>query len=149
MFQEWLVKASLTKFVELQGDYYPNLVKVFSANLKREGNCLTSRVKGVNVCIDYSIWKYVVEFLPEGLKAHQGIPRFNKPDIYNSFLENPDLIGKCESFSIENLGKEESLCAYVITWILPPRGEDQFLLNVEDVYLLYALQTEQKQIGHL
>ncbi|KOM50081.1 hypothetical protein LR48_Vigan08g090800 [Vigna angularis] len=54
------------------------------------------------------------------------------------------MIGKCDSFSIENLRKEESLCAYVITWILVPRGDDQFLLNAEDVYLLYALQSGTK-----
>ncbi|KOM25834.1 hypothetical protein LR48_Vigan197s000300 [Vigna angularis] len=35
MFQEWLVYSGLSKFVELEGEYYPNLVKVFYANIKR------------------------------------------------------------------------------------------------------------------
>ncbi|KOM43102.1 hypothetical protein LR48_Vigan05g070600 [Vigna angularis] len=141
VFQELLEKVGLTKFVELQGDCYPNLVKVFYSNLKKEDNCLTSKVKGVNIIIDPLIWKYVAGFQEGGMKAHQGIPGFYKTEIYNNFLKNPDMVGKCESFSIENLTKEESLCAYVITWILLPRGEDQYLLNGEDVYLLYALQT--------
>ncbi|KOM48265.1 hypothetical protein LR48_Vigan07g196900 [Vigna angularis] len=141
VFQEWLEKAGLTKFVELQGDCYPNLVKVFYSSLKKEGNCLTSRVKGVNITIDPLIWKYVAGFQEGGMKVHQGIPGFYETEIYNNFLKNPDMVGKCESFSIENMSKEESLCAYVITWILLPRGEDQYLLNGEDVYLLHALQT--------
>ncbi|KOM57415.1 hypothetical protein LR48_Vigan11g044800 [Vigna angularis] len=140
LFQEWLKKAGLTKFVELQGDCYPNLVKVFYSNLKKKGNCLTSRVKG-KISIDYSIWKYVAGFQQEGLNAHQGIRGFYKTDIYNNFLKNPDMVGKYESFDIKNLRKEECLCACMITWILLPRGEDRSILNCEDVYLLYALQT--------
>lgn len=52
------------------------------------------------------------------------------------------MIGKYESFCVDNLSKEERICAYVITWILLPRGNDQSLLNAEDVYLLYALPTK-------
>ncbi|KOM34923.1 hypothetical protein LR48_Vigan02g107300 [Vigna angularis] len=122
-------------------DCYPNLVKVFYSNLKKKGNCLTSRVKGVKISIDYSIWKYVAGFQQEGLNAHQGIPGFYKIDIYNNFFKNPDMVGKYESFDIKNLCKEECLCACMITWILLPRGEDRYILNGEDVYLLYALQT--------
>ncbi|KOM50038.1 hypothetical protein LR48_Vigan08g086500 [Vigna angularis] len=125
VFQEWLEKSGLNKFVELQGDCYPNLV-----------------VKGVEISIDYSIWKYVAGFQQGGLNAHQGIPGFYKTDIYNNFLKNSDMVGKYESFDIKNLRKEECLCAYMITWILLPRGEDRSILNGEDVYLLYTLQTE-------
>ncbi|KOM26953.1 hypothetical protein LR48_Vigan347s000700 [Vigna angularis] len=135
LFQEWLEKAGLTKFVELQGDCYPNLVKVFYSNLKKEGNCLTSRVKGANISIDPLIWKYVAGFQEGGMKAHLGILGFYKTEIYNSFLKNPDMVEKYESLGIENLSKEESLCAYMIAWILLPRDEVQSLLNGEDIYL--------------
>ncbi|KOM34795.1 hypothetical protein LR48_Vigan02g094500 [Vigna angularis] len=77
LFQEWLEKAGLTKFIELQGDWYPNLMKC------------------------------VAGFQQEGLNAHQGIPGFYKTDIYNNFLKNPDMVGKYESFDIKNLRKEE------------------------------------------
>ncbi|KOM58347.1 hypothetical protein LR48_Vigan11g138100 [Vigna angularis] len=130
------LNSGLTKFFELQGDCYPSLVKVFYANLKREMNYLISRVKGVTIRIDDSIWKYVARFKPGGLKAHHGILGFNKVDIYNHFLKDQDMIVKYDSLSIDHLSKEERICAYVITWILLPRGEDQSLLNAEDVYLL-------------
>ncbi|KOM56875.1 hypothetical protein LR48_Vigan10g276700 [Vigna angularis] len=87
--------------------------------------------KGVIVRIDNFIWKYVVGFQSKGLKAHKGISGFNKIDIYNSFLKSPDMIGKCDSFSIENLIKKESLCAYVITWILLPREKVKILFKDE------------------
>ncbi|KOM48093.1 hypothetical protein LR48_Vigan07g179700 [Vigna angularis] len=51
------------------------------------------------------------------------------------------MIGKYDSFNADHLSKEARICSYVITWILLPRSEDQSLLNAEDVYLLYALQT--------
>ncbi|KOM37435.1 hypothetical protein LR48_Vigan03g081700 [Vigna angularis] len=115
LFQEWLVNSGLTNFFELQGDCYSNLVKVLYANLKRKKNYLISRVKGVTIRIDDSIWKYVVGFQPRGLKAHHGILGFNKVDIYNKFLKDRDMIGKYDSLSIDHLSKEERICAYVIT----------------------------------
>ncbi|KOM34895.1 hypothetical protein LR48_Vigan02g104500 [Vigna angularis] len=81
VFQEWLEKAGLTKFVELQGDCYLNLVKVFYSNMKKEGNCITSKVKGVDICIDHSIWKYVAGFQEGGMKAHQSIPRMTSKNL--------------------------------------------------------------------
>ncbi|KOM48048.1 hypothetical protein LR48_Vigan07g175200 [Vigna angularis] len=107
LFQEWLVKSSLTKFLELKGDCYPTLVKI-------------------------PTWR---------TETHHGVPRLNKVDIYNNFLKDPNMIRKYDSFSTDHLTKEERMCAYVITWILLPTSEDQSLLNAEDVYLLYALQT--------
>lgn len=142
MFQEWLVHAGLSKFVELQGNYYPNLLKVFYANLKKEINCLLSNVKGITIRIDEAIWRSIAEFPPGGNKSHHGISGLNKIDIYNNYLMNQYMIGKYDSLNVNHLSKEERLCAYVITWILLPRGEDQLILIAEDVYLLHALRTK-------
>ncbi|KOM26373.1 hypothetical protein LR48_Vigan257s001400 [Vigna angularis] len=73
IFQEWLIYSGLSKFVELEGDYYPNLVKVFYANIWAEGNLIRSRVKGVDIHIDEVVWKTVVGFHTGGMKYHQGI----------------------------------------------------------------------------
>lgn len=128
-------------FVELQGDCYPYLVKVFYANLKREMNCLLFRVKGVTILIDKVVWRIIVGFQPGGLKSHHGILGLNKVDIYNNYLRNPYMIGNYDSFSIDHLSKEGRICAFAITWILLPRGEDQSILTVEDIYLLYTFRT--------
>lgn len=51
IFQEWLIYSGLAKFVELEGDFYPDLVKVFYANIRVQDSCILSRVKGVDICI--------------------------------------------------------------------------------------------------
>ncbi|KOM52147.1 hypothetical protein LR48_Vigan09g080600 [Vigna angularis] len=55
IFQEWLIYSGLSKFVELEGDYYPNLVKVFYANIQAKENLIRSDVKGVDIRIDEAV----------------------------------------------------------------------------------------------
>ena len=44
-----LKDQSLRKFLELKGNIYPDLIRVFYTNLKFEGNNLVSHVKGVEM----------------------------------------------------------------------------------------------------
>ncbi|KOM43583.1 hypothetical protein LR48_Vigan05g118800 [Vigna angularis] len=77
------------------------LAELFPSGLfvvERERNYLISKVKGVTVRIDDSIWKYVVGFQPGGLKAHHGVSGLNKVYIYNNLLKDLNMIGKCDSF---------------------------------------------------
>ncbi|KOM34541.1 hypothetical protein LR48_Vigan02g069100 [Vigna angularis] len=140
LFQEWLFYSSLTKFVELEGDYYPNLVKVFYTNLKAERNCLVSKVKGVTINIVEAIWGIIAGFQSRGLKSHLGITSLNKVNIYNDCLRNPNMVGNYDSFCIDHLSKDERVCASVITLILLLRSKDQSLLTTKDVYLLNDLR---------
>ncbi|KOM56172.1 hypothetical protein LR48_Vigan10g206400 [Vigna angularis] len=78
IFQEWLVYYDLSKFVELEGDYYFNLVKVFYPNIRVAGNNILSRVKGVNIRVDEAISKIVAGFHPGGIKCHREITSVNK-----------------------------------------------------------------------
>ncbi|KOM29677.1 hypothetical protein LR48_Vigan743s001000 [Vigna angularis] len=142
MCQEWLVHFGLTKFVELEGDYYQNLVKVFYANLKKERNYLLSKVKGVTICIDEAMWRCVAKIQQGGYKSHLGIPGLNKIDIYNNYFRNPYRVRNYYFFCIDHLSKEDKMCASVITWILLPRKKDQTMLTAKDMYLLRALRTK-------
>ncbi|KOM48460.1 hypothetical protein LR48_Vigan07g216400 [Vigna angularis] len=45
---EWLIDSGLAKFVELKGDYYPNLVKVCYANIRVEDSRILSRISVVS-----------------------------------------------------------------------------------------------------
>ena len=44
-----LKDQSLRKFLEMKGNIYPDLIRVFYKNLKFEGNNLVSHVKGVDM----------------------------------------------------------------------------------------------------
>ena len=46
-----LKDQSLRKFLEMKGNIYPDLIRVFYTNLKFEGNNLVSHVKGVDLSL--------------------------------------------------------------------------------------------------
>ena len=54
-----LKDQSLRKFLEMKGNIYPDLIRVFYTNLKFEGNNLVSHVKGVDMEITYDVWTAV------------------------------------------------------------------------------------------
>lgn len=128
--------------MELVGKYYKNLVKEFYENLKAEGNCILSRVKGVAIHINEVVWRNVGGFQLGGMKSHLGIFGVNKMDIYHDCVRNPNMTRDHSSFRVDYLRKDERVCASAITWILLPRGEDHTQLTTEDVYLLQALRAK-------
>ena len=56
-----LKDQSLRNFLELKGNIYPDLVRVFYTNLKFEGNNLVSHVKGMELEITHEVWTAVAE----------------------------------------------------------------------------------------
>lgn len=90
VFQDWLEYQGLARFVEMLGDWYLDLVKVFYANLKVENGIICSKVKGVNIKLDEAIWSTIVGFKPGGHKSYMGVFSINKLVIYKACLRNPD-----------------------------------------------------------
>jgi len=87
-----LKDQSLRKFLDMKGNIYPNLVRVFYANLKFEGNNLVSHVKGVEMEITQEVWAAVVGLKFSGLRINKGnlgvLEDFNKIQYYKSCLKN-------------------------------------------------------------
>ncbi|WVZ20742.1 hypothetical protein V8G54_008064, partial [Vigna mungo] len=81
-----------------------------------EDSRIHSQVKGVDVCIDEAVWKIVAGFHIAGIKSHLGM------------LEPRDFT----LFRVGGLEKDEGLCAFVIAWVLLPRGGNQAQLTIED-----------------
>jgi len=54
-----LKEKKLKRFLELTGNIYPDLVKVFYANLQFNGDSLVSHVKGVDMVITNDVWTVV------------------------------------------------------------------------------------------
>ncbi|KOM26455.1 hypothetical protein LR48_Vigan272s004300 [Vigna angularis] len=80
--------------------------EVFYANLRIKGSRILSPVKGVDVCIDEAVWKTVVGFHPAGIKPHPAGIKFHPADMT----------------LVAGLKRDELLCAFVIAWVLLPRG---------------------------
>jgi len=126
-----LKDQSLRKFLEMKGNIYPDLIRVFYTNLKFEGNNLVSHVKGVDMEITHEVWAAVVGLKFSGLRIKKGnlgvVEDFNKIQYYKSCLKNQN--AQVSTCSVGGLRLDERLLALIVTWILTPRGSNHFVLT--------------------
>ncbi|KOM47754.1 hypothetical protein LR48_Vigan07g145800 [Vigna angularis] len=84
-FQEWIETQGLSTLVQMKGDWYPDLIRVFYNNMTNIDGVLHSRVKGVNVHIDNDVSFQVAGLKAEGLFSHLR-PVQDKMTIEDVFL---------------------------------------------------------------
>ena len=78
-----LLKEQLLKrFLEMSGNIYPDLVRVFYTNLQFVGNNLVSHVKGVDMEITHEVWSTITGLKYADLRINKGnigvVEEFNK-----------------------------------------------------------------------
>jgi len=120
-----LKEQKLKRFMELRGNIYPDLVKVFYTNLSFDGDSLVSHVKGVDMIITNEVWSVVIGLNSYGLRINRGnlgvVEDLNKIQFYKGCLKN--LHSKVRNFPVGGLKLDERLVAFIVSWILTPRGE--------------------------
>ena len=136
-----LKHQKLKQFLELTGNVYPDLVKVFYTNLTLDRKNLVSYVKGIKMKVINDVWNSVAGIKYSGLKVGKGningIQEFNKIQYYRSCVRN--LAQSVNGFHAGNLTLTPSLVAYIIAWQLIPRGTNHVVLHKEDLILLYCI----------
>jgi len=140
-FPEFLSFQNLETFVQLKGNVYPDLIRVFYANLQCEEDLLTSRVKEVNIVLTPEIWTSIAGFRIAGILAHRGFPGANRLDIYQSCLRDPIAKRDYNIFRAGGMKKDERVLAFIIAWILVPRNGNHAQLTTEDVFLIHAFKS--------
>jgi len=140
-FPELISSQHLETFVQLIGDIYPDLVRVFYANLACEDDLLTSRVKGVNIVLTTDVWTSIAGFRISGIPAHRGFPGANRLDIYQGCLRDPKAKRDYSIFRTGGMKKDERVLAFLTAWILVPRNGNHAQLTTEDVFLIHAFKS--------
>jgi len=142
----FLKHQKLKSFLEMTGNVYPDLVKVFYSNLEQDGKNLVSYVKGVKLKITREIWSSVGGIKYSGLKVSKGntagIQGFNKMHFYRSCVRNPT--EPVTRFHAGSLTLIPRLLAHIIAWQLTPRGSNHVVLHQEDLILLYCIMNQLK-----
>ena len=141
-----LKHQKLKKMLELTGNVYPDLVKVFYTNLTLDGKNVVSYVKGIKMKITSEVWNSVAGIKYAGLKVGKGntsgIQEFNKLQYYKSCMRNPT--ESINRFHAGHLNLTPRLVAYIIAWQLIPRGTNHAVLHEEDLILLYCIMNQIK-----
>jgi len=129
----------LKKLLELTGNVYPDLVKVFYTNLTLDEKNIVSYVKGIKIKVTIEVWSSMAGIKYYGLKVGKGntsgIQEFNKIQYYRSCVRNH--AQSINRFHAGNLNLTPRLVAYIIVWQLIPRGTNHVVLHEEDLILLY------------
>jgi len=134
----------LKKFLEMSGNIYPDLVKVFYTNLQFNGDILISHVKGVDIQITNDVWTAITGLKFSRLRINKSnigvIKEFNKMQFYKNCLKNP--LSKVRNFPVGGLKLDERLIAFIMSWIVTPRGSNHSTLSEEDFLLIYCIMNK-------
>ncbi|WVZ25281.1 hypothetical protein V8G54_003825 [Vigna mungo] len=90
--------------------WYPDLIKVFYANLNVVDGIITFRVKGVDVKLDGEIWSSIVMFCPGGVKSHHGFLGLNKISLYQACLRYLDEARDYTLFRAGGMKRVDIMC---------------------------------------
>jgi len=140
-----LKEQLLRRFLELSGNIYPDLVRVFYTNLQFNGDILVSHVKGVDLEITNEVWTTVTGLKFSGLRINRGtgvVDEFNKMQFYKNCLKNPQ--ARVTKFGVRGLKLNERLVALIVSWILTPRGSNHSTLSEEDLVLICCIMNKIK-----
>ena len=87
-------------------------------------NTLNSYVKGVDIVITNDVWVVITGLKFSGVRINKGnlwvVEEFNKMQFYKNCLKNP--LSKVRNFSVGGLKLDERLIAFIVSWIVTPRG---------------------------
>ena len=71
----------LKRFLEMSGNIYPDLVRLFYTNLQFVGNNLDSHVKGVDMEITHEVGTAITGLTKETLVWWKNLTKFNFTEI--------------------------------------------------------------------
>ena len=96
--------------------------------------------------ITSDVWVVVAGLISSGLRINRGnlgiVEEFNKMQFYKGCLKNPQ--SKVKNFSVGGLKLEDRLIAFIVSWILTPRGSNHSTLSEEDLLLIYCIMNKVK-----
>ncbi|RDX73073.1 hypothetical protein CR513_47362, partial [Mucuna pruriens] len=142
-FPEFLKFQGLQSFVEMEGGFYPVLVKVFYSNARLENSKIITEVKKKKIVLDENVWREVAGLKSGGLKVSdlnaQELRGFDRTRVYRETLINPDEEDK-DRYLAEGMKVEERLISVIIALLLMPRGSNHEQVTTDDLLLLYALK---------
>ena len=111
-----LKHQKIKKLLELTGNVYPDLVKVFYTNLTLDGKNIVSYMKGIKMKVTSDVWNSAARIKYSSLKVGKGntsgIQEFNKLQYYKSCMRSPTQ--SISRFHAGHLNLTPRLVAYII-----------------------------------
>jgi len=130
----------LERFVKLSGNIYPDLVKVFLTNMWIDDGVIYSQVKGVDMAITDEVWLLRAGLRDAGTIVSRAnmadLGGFDKAQFFKACIRNPNSF--IRSYLVGGLSVILRLVAYIVIWLLTPRGFNHVVLTEDDLILSTA-----------
>ncbi|CAJ1965414.1 unnamed protein product [Sphenostylis stenocarpa] len=143
-FPNLLEIQGVLPFIQMQGTYYPDLVRVFYSRFKFKDHVATSRVKGVTIILDDDIWVNVTHFnvRDDAINIFGELEDFDRIIAYRSFLCNPSM-EIVRLLLAGPLKKEERLLLHLLVWNLCPRATNHAQCSSIDLRIIHAIMNNE------
>jgi len=96
--------------------------------------------------ITSDVWSAVTRLKSSELRINRGnlgvMEDFNKIQFYKGCLKNPH--SKVRNFSVRGLKLNERLVAFIVSWILTPRGSNHSTFFGGDLLLIHCIMNKVK-----
>ena len=103
--RKFLKDQLLRRFLEIKGNIYPDLIRVFYTNLKFEENNLVSHVKGVDMEITHDVWTDVAGLKYASLRINKG--NLGVVEDFNKWVSKDDDHGASSSAAAIDFDEED------------------------------------------
>jgi len=127
--RELLKHQKLERFLNLSGNTYPYLVKLFLTNMWFDDDVIYSQVKGVDMAINDEVWLVVAGLRNAGKIVGKGNTTdpddFNKVQFFKTRLRNPNTAMK--GYHVGDLALTPLILALIVIWLRTPRGYNHVL----------------------
>jgi len=127
--------------VRLSENVYPDLIKVFLTNMWYDEDIFYSQVKGVDICINDKVWLAVARLrnvrILVGRSHVIGLEGITQPQFFKYCLRNQNIDSR--RYSVGGLAVTPRIHAFIVIWLLTPRGFNHAVLTEEDLMLMYCL----------
>nr|KYP40077.1 hypothetical protein KK1_038596 [Cajanus cajan] len=144
-FPTLLKHQELRKFLEMEGPYYPELIRLFLYFATSNEGIMQSVVKGKMIKLDRPTLKAVAGL--SGTRREKSQP-FNFGDFeelttFRDCQRNP-VNTNYDKFLAGDMKKKSRLISFIIAWMLKPRLHNHAQMSRDDILLMHVIKKKVK-----
>uniref|UniRef100_A0A151UFN0 Uncharacterized protein n=1 Tax=Cajanus cajan TaxID=3821 RepID=A0A151UFN0_CAJCA len=144
-FPTLLEPQELGKFLEMEGPYYPELIRLFLCFATSNECIMQSVVKGKLVKLDGPTLKAAARLSGTGREKPQpfNFGDFGELTTFRDCQRNPETTNN-NKFLAGGMKKNSRLISFIIAWMLKPRLHNHAQMSRDDILLMHVIKKKIK-----
>nr|KYP37188.1 hypothetical protein KK1_041634 [Cajanus cajan] len=133
------------KFLELEGPYYPKLIRLFLCFATSNEGIMQSMVKGKLIKLDGPTLKEAAGLIGDGSMKPQpfNFGDFEELTTFRDCQRNPETTNYSK-FLAGGMKKNSRLISFIIAWMIKPRLHNHAQISRDDILLMHVIKKKIK-----